>query len=92
MLTEWIKNAIKKFKCHVVFSGGVSMNIKANMKIHEIPSVKEFLFAEVEVMSLYLQVPFMNLIFYITKIKENLMFSCHHIVENRIRVKRYHLG
>ena len=43
VLTEWIKNAIKKFKINrVVFSGGVSMNIKANMKIHEIPSVKEF--------------------------------------------------
>tara|TARA_B100000963_G_scaffold361104_1_gene394870 strand:+ start:407 stop:2206 length:1800 start_codon:yes stop_codon:yes gene_type:complete len=43
VLTEWITNAVKKFKINrVVFSGGVSMNIKANMKIHEIPSVKEF--------------------------------------------------
>ena len=44
ILTKWIKNSIKKFQINrIVFSGGVSMNIKANMKIHEMEEVKEFL-------------------------------------------------
>ena len=43
ILTKWIKNSIKKFQINrIVFSGGVSMNIKANMKIHEMEEVKEF--------------------------------------------------
>ncbi|MFL2678880.1 MAG: carbamoyltransferase N-terminal domain-containing protein [Alphaproteobacteria bacterium] len=43
LLSKWIKNSINKYKIdRIVFSGGVSMNIKANMKIHELKEVKEF--------------------------------------------------
>ena len=43
LVTQWIKNAISKFGIsRVVFSGGVSMNIKLNKAIAEMPEVEEF--------------------------------------------------
>jgi carbamoyltransferase len=42
IITTWINNAIKEFNCKtVVFSGGISMNVKANMKINEIPEIEK---------------------------------------------------
>ena len=42
IVTEWISNAIEKFGIQtIVLSGGVSMNIKANGMISELPSVKK---------------------------------------------------
>lgn len=43
MLTNWIENAVNKFKTKsVVYSGGISMNVKANMKICQIPNIEKF--------------------------------------------------
>jgi carbamoyltransferase len=43
MLVRWIKTAIIEFGGeNVVFSGGISNNVKANMQIHKIPEVKNF--------------------------------------------------
>jgi carbamoyltransferase len=43
LIGQWIKNAINKFQIsRVVFSGGVSMNIKLNKVIASLPEVKEF--------------------------------------------------
>ena len=40
ILVEWFRNAIKRFNAtSVVFAGGVSMNVKANMKISEISGI-----------------------------------------------------
>lgn len=42
LLTEWVKNAIKKFGIRkIIFSGGVGMNIKAMGKIAQLPEVKD---------------------------------------------------
>ena len=42
ILKTWIENLIKKHKCSsVVYSGGISMNIKANAAISEINKVKK---------------------------------------------------
>lgn len=42
ILTKWFENIIKKYKSGViVFSGGTSMNVKANMKISEIKTLKK---------------------------------------------------
>ena len=42
IITKWISHALKKHKIgRVVFSGGVSMNIKLNKSISEIKEVKE---------------------------------------------------
>jgi carbamoyltransferase len=41
LLVTWFKNLIKKFKVrNVVFSGGTSMNVKANMEISKIKGLK----------------------------------------------------
>lgn len=41
ILTEWVKNAIKKFKiANIICSGGVFANIKINLKIAKLKSVK----------------------------------------------------
>lgn len=43
ILTEWFKNAIKESGCgRVVFSGGISMNIKANMLLQDLDEVDDF--------------------------------------------------
>ena len=43
ILVNWFKDAVEKYdSTSVVFSGGVSMNVKANMKISEIPKIKKF--------------------------------------------------
>ncbi|MDE1817936.1 MAG: carbamoyl transferase [Thaumarchaeota archaeon] len=43
ILTKWIQNAVSEFGSKsVVFSGGTSMNVKANMKISQIPSIERF--------------------------------------------------
>tara|TARA_B100000029_G_scaffold514881_1_gene619462 strand:+ start:11591 stop:13417 length:1827 start_codon:yes stop_codon:yes gene_type:complete len=42
ILVNWFKNLIKKYKSSsIVFSGGTSMNVKANMKISEIDEIKK---------------------------------------------------
>lgn len=42
ILVEWFTNAVKQFNVsNVVFGGGVSMNVKANMKISEIPQIEK---------------------------------------------------
>ncbi len=42
ILVEWFRNAIKRFNAtSVVFAGGVSMNVKANMKISEISGINK---------------------------------------------------
>lgn len=42
ILVEWFRDAIKRFNAtSVVFAGGVSMNVKANMKISEIPGINK---------------------------------------------------
>ena len=41
ILVKWIKNAVKETEIHnVVLSGGVFMNVKANLKILELPEVE----------------------------------------------------
>tara|TARA_R110002074_G_scaffold402247_1_gene605677 strand:- start:251047 stop:252858 length:1812 start_codon:yes stop_codon:yes gene_type:complete len=43
ILSAWIKNAIKETGINrIVFSGGVSMNVKANMVIHGLDEVEDF--------------------------------------------------
>ena len=43
ILVKWFSSAISKYNANsVVFSGGVSMNVKANMKISQIPKIKKF--------------------------------------------------
>lgn len=43
ILVNWFSNAVKEFgSSSVVYSGGVSMNVKANMKIARIPQIKRF--------------------------------------------------
>lgn len=43
ILVQWIHNAVSEYNSDtVLFSGGISMNIKANMKISEIPNIKKF--------------------------------------------------
>ena len=43
ILVKWFSDAVEKYdSTSVVFSGGVSMNVKANMKISEIPKIKKF--------------------------------------------------
>jgi len=43
ILVEWFSNAISEYNStSVVFSGGVSMNVKANMKISQIPKIEKF--------------------------------------------------
>ena len=43
ILVNWFSDAVEKYdSTSVVFSGGVSMNVKANMKISEIPKIKKF--------------------------------------------------
>jgi len=43
ILVNWITNIIKEYGTKsVVFSGGVSMNVKANMKISQIPQIEKF--------------------------------------------------
>ncbi|MDO8493076.1 MAG: carbamoyltransferase C-terminal domain-containing protein [bacterium] len=43
ILVEWVKNVLKFLKVDtMVYSGGVSMNVKANKVLAEIPKLKEF--------------------------------------------------
>tara|TARA_Y100000996_G_C22557231_1_gene655946 strand:+ start:2864 stop:4651 length:1788 start_codon:yes stop_codon:yes gene_type:complete len=43
ILLEWFTNAVEKYNTtSVVFAGGVSMNVKANMRISNIPKIKKF--------------------------------------------------
>ena len=43
ILVEWFSNAVSEYNStSVVFSGGVSMNVKANMKISQIPKIEKF--------------------------------------------------
>ena len=43
ILMNWFSSAISKYNANsVVFSGGVSMNVKANMKISQIPKIEKF--------------------------------------------------
>lgn len=43
ILYEWMDNAVNHFdSTSVVFSGGISMNVKANMKLSNIPKIKKF--------------------------------------------------
>ena len=43
ILVKWFSSAISKYNANsVVFSGGVSMNVKANMKISQIPKIEKF--------------------------------------------------
>lgn len=43
IVSQWIKNAIEKFGIsRIVFSGGISMNIKLNKAIASLPEVEEF--------------------------------------------------
>jgi carbamoyltransferase len=40
LLSDWVRNSIDKYNiCNVAFSGGVSMNIKANQEILKLPEV-----------------------------------------------------
>ena len=40
---NWFSNAISRYNTKsVVFSGGISMNVKANMKISQIPKIEKF--------------------------------------------------
>lgn len=42
ILVKWFSDAVKEYdSSSVVFSGGVSMNVKANMKISKIPQIKK---------------------------------------------------
>ncbi|MDC0438360.1 hypothetical protein OAL41_03240, partial [Nitrosopumilus sp.] len=43
LLTKWTKNILKYYNSDkLVFSGGLSMNVKANMKISQLDEVKKF--------------------------------------------------
>jgi len=43
ILVDWISNALSKYDSkNLVFSGGLSMNVKANMKISKIPQIEKF--------------------------------------------------
>ena len=43
ILVNWFSNTISRYNAKsVVFSGGVSMNVKANMKISQIPKIEKF--------------------------------------------------
>jgi len=43
MLVEWISNACEAYNAKsLVFSGGVSMNVKANLNISKIPNIEKF--------------------------------------------------
>jgi len=43
ILTTWFTNALSEYdSSSAVFSGGVSMNVKANMKIAQLPQIKKF--------------------------------------------------
>lgn len=43
LVVEWVNNALSEFDCNnLVFSGGLSMNVKANMNIANIPRIKKF--------------------------------------------------
>jgi len=43
ILVKWISNACMNYNAkNLVFSGGVSMNVKANLNISKIPNVKKF--------------------------------------------------
>ena len=43
ILVNWFSNAISRYNAKsVVFSGGISMNVKANMKISQIPKIEKF--------------------------------------------------
>ena len=43
ILVNWFSSAVSKYNAkNVVFSGGVSMNVKANMKISQIPKIEKF--------------------------------------------------
>tara|TARA_Y100000590_G_scaffold465793_1_gene639109 strand:+ start:1973 stop:3781 length:1809 start_codon:yes stop_codon:yes gene_type:complete len=43
LLKNWFESLVKHYKCDtVVFSGGTSMNVKANMIISEIKNIKNF--------------------------------------------------
>jgi len=43
ILVNWFSNAISRYNTNsVVFSGGISMNVKANMKISQIPKIEKF--------------------------------------------------
>ncbi len=43
LLTEWFSNMSKKFNASsIVYSGGISMNVKANLVISKIPQIKNF--------------------------------------------------
>jgi carbamoyltransferase len=42
LVTDWVRNAVKKFGIsRVMFSGGVSMNIKINQRLHELDVVDD---------------------------------------------------
>lgn len=43
ILVDWISNILSKYNSkNLVFSGGLSMNVKANMKISKIPQIEKF--------------------------------------------------
>jgi len=43
LLVNWITNSMKEFKTdNLVYSGGISMNVKANLAISKIPQIKKF--------------------------------------------------
>ena len=43
ILVNWFSSAVSKYNStSVVFSGGISMNVKANMKISQIPKIEKF--------------------------------------------------
>jgi len=45
-IVKWISNAVKKFNIHrVCFSGGLAMNIKANMIMGQMEGIKDFFVA-----------------------------------------------
>ena len=43
LLVEWIGNAMKEFNTkNLVYSGGISMNVKSNLAISKIPEIEKF--------------------------------------------------
>ncbi len=43
ILTQWVRNIVKATKTHnIVFSGGVSLNIKASLEITKLPEVEKY--------------------------------------------------
>ena len=43
LLVDWITNSMKEFEAdNLVYSGGISMNVKANLAISKIPEIKKF--------------------------------------------------